>query len=559
MDKLKCECGHVNPEGTVLCESCGKPVEENQHIDGNNKSKLLNMRYEGSARRSQTYNRSIVDKIWNFFSSVKVGVMLIVIALIASGLGTIFPQEMYIPQEAENRDPAVFYEDWYGLPGKIYYQLGFHDLYSSWWYMILIALIGVSLVICSIDRFVPLRRALKMQKPKRHNTFLQRQRLYSVTPEVTEAEKEKLVANLKKRRYKITDEDGNILAEKNRFSRWGPYVNHIGLIIILLAALLRTTPLLFLDDNVWVREGETKVIPSTDGEYYIENKKFHLETYDPDDPEDAKFKESMESRGEMIHKNYQTDAVIYEAKGKQVAGQEPDLQEIKSGSIQMNKPLKFEGYTLYQSQYQESDFKEMTFSVYKTDDEDQKSLGKVTIDLTSPEDAYELDNGMILEINQYYPDYELNEGEPRSVSKYPRNPAFVFNIFPPDSDEGEISFVGIGKNIDATGENEYKLGIEGFEMQYASGLTVRRDYTLPMFGVGAAIFMIGVIQGMYWQHRRIWINPYGKGIMLAAHTNKNWFGIKKDIEKAISDTNIQMVIDQQEVERNEKNKEVNND
>ena len=554
MDKLKCECGHVNPEGTVLCESCGKPVEENQHIDGNNKSKLLNMRYEGSARRSQTYNRSIVDKIWNFFSSVKVGVMLIVIALIASGLGTIFPQEMYIPQEAENRDPAVFYEDWYGLPGKIYYQLGFHDLYSSSWYMILIALIGVSLVICSIDRFVPLRRALKMQKPKRHNTFLQRQRLYSVTPEVTEAEKEKLVANLKKRRYKITDEDGNILAEKNRFSRWGPYVNHIGLIIILLAALLRTTPLLFLDDNVWVREGETKVIPSTDGEYYIENKKFHLETYDPDDPEDAKFKESMESRGEMIHKNYQTDAVIYEAKGKQVAGQEPDLQEIKSGSIQMNKPLKFEGYTLYQSQYQESDFKEMTFSVYKTDDEDQKSLGKVTIDLTSPEDAYELDNGMILEINQYYPDYELNEGEPRSVSKYPRNPAFVFNIFPPDSDEGEISFVGIGKNIDATGENEYKLGIEGFEMQYASGLTVRRDYTLPMFGVGAAIFMIGVIQGMYWQHRRIWINPYGKGIMLAAHTNKNWFGIKKDIESSIKDTNIQMVIDQEEIEE-EKDKE----
>src|SRR5699024_11247921 len=96
-------------------------------------------------------------------------------------LGTIFPQEMYIPQEAENRDPAVFYEDWYGLPGKIYYQLGFHDLYSSWWYMILIALIGVSLVICSIDRFVPLRRALYMKKPKRHATLLIIHRLYNVS------------------------------------------------------------------------------------------------------------------------------------------------------------------------------------------------------------------------------------------------------------------------------------------------------------------------------------------------------------------------------------------
>src|SRR5690625_8021158 len=80
LDKIKCECGDVNPEGTVLCEACGKPVERNQHIDGNDKTKLLNMRYEGSARRSQTYNRSIVDKIWNFFSSVKVGVWLIVLA-----------------------------------------------------------------------------------------------------------------------------------------------------------------------------------------------------------------------------------------------------------------------------------------------------------------------------------------------------------------------------------------------------------------------------------------------------------------------------------------------
>ena len=178
LDKIKCECGHVNPEGTVLCEACGKPVERNQHIDGNDKTKLLNMRYEGSARRSQTYNRSIVDKIWNFFSSVKVGVWLIVLALIASGLGTIYPQEMYIPAEAVNRDPAVFYEASYGLLGKIYYQLGLHNLYSSWWYMILIALIGISLVICSIDRFVPLHRALKNQQPKRHSNFLSRQLLY---------------------------------------------------------------------------------------------------------------------------------------------------------------------------------------------------------------------------------------------------------------------------------------------------------------------------------------------------------------------------------------------
>src|SRR5699024_2435361 len=107
---------------------------------------------------------------------------------------------------------------------------------------------------------------------------------------------------------------------------------------------------------------------------------------------------------------------------------------------------------------------------------------------------------------------------------------------------------GIGKNVDATGENNFKLGIINFQTHDVSGLTVRRDYTLPIFALGAIIFMIGVIQGMYWQHRRIWIHPKNNGILLAAHTNKNWFGVKKDIESIIADTNIQMVIDQQELD-----------
>ena len=545
MSKLKCECGHFNPEGTILCEACGKPIEENQHLDGNDKTKLLNMRYEGSARRSLTYNRTIVDKIWIFFSSVRNGVILIVIALIASGIGTIFPQAMYIPAEAENRDPAVFYEDWYGLPGKIYYQLGFHELYSSWWYMILIALIGISLVICSLDRFIPLRRALKVQRPKRHYRFLSRQRLFSETKGATEEDVDQVIKRLKKQRYNIFEEDGQYLAEKNRFSRWGPYVNHIGLIIILIAAMLRLTPLLFLDDYVWVREGEQKVIPSTDGQYYIENKKFHIDFYDEND---ERFKDAIERMGEAPVKNYQTDAVIYEVTSETLPGQEPELEVIAEESIQMNKPLKFNGYRLYQSGYQDNEFSTMTFAIL-SNDEEEESFGEITIDLVSPEDYYELDNGFRVEVTQYFPDYVLKDGEPSTQSKCPKNPAFVFHVFPPDSDEGEVSFVGIGRNIDATGENEYRLGITDFTTHYVSGLTVRKDYTLPIFIIGAAIFMIGVVQGMYWQHRRIWVNRADGAVLLAAHTNKNWFGIKRDIEKAIEGTKVQMVVDQQDDEK----------
>src|SRR5699024_9702361 len=143
--------------------------------------------------------------------------------------------------------------------------------------------------------------------------------------------------------------------EKNRFSRWGPYVNPTGLIIVLLAALVRMSPIMFLDGFVWVREGEQKVLPSTDSEYFIEKKKFTLETYDAEDEENEKFKDAIEQKG-MIEKNYQTDAVIYKAKDKEIAGEEEELEKVKEGSLQMNKPMKFDGYTLYQSGYQENEF-----------------------------------------------------------------------------------------------------------------------------------------------------------------------------------------------------------
>lgn len=547
MNKLKCGCGHVNPEGTVLCEACGKPVEGTQHIDGNDQTKLINMRYEGSARRSLTYNRTLADKVWVFFSSVKVGVWLIVIALVASALGTIFPQQMYIPPDAVSRDPAIYYETYYGIFGKIYYQLGFYDLYSSWWYMILISLIGISLVICSIDRAVPLYRALNMQKPKRHETFLNRQRLYSESSNVSEEETKQVVSQLEKQRYKVMIEDGHILAEKGRFSRWGPYVNHIGLIIILIAALLRMTPWLYLDDYVWVREGQQVVIPGTEDTYYIENKEFILEKYDDSD---ERFKDALaivEGRGGEIHKNYQTNVVIYKNVAATIPGAEPELEKVLEDKVFMNNPLKFDSYTLYQSGYQQNEFSSMSFKIYETDDADQEALDTFTVDLTDLETEYELENGFRVVIEKYIPDYYLDDnGEPRSETKFPRNPAFVFFVYPPNSGEHEVSFIGIGRNIDATGENEYKLGVIDFDTRFASGMTVRRDYTLPLFGVGAAIFMIGVVQGMYWQHRRIWIHPKNDGVLLAAHTNKNWFGIKKDIEKIIKGTNIQMVEDQQE-------------
>ena len=122
---------------------------------------LVDMRYEGSARRSQTYNKTIIDKIWNFFSSVKVGVIANCDHINCISIRDYFPAgNVY----STILPASEYYQDQYGWLGKLYYELGFHNLYSSWWYLLLIASIGVSLVICSLDRVIPLYRALKKQK-----------------------------------------------------------------------------------------------------------------------------------------------------------------------------------------------------------------------------------------------------------------------------------------------------------------------------------------------------------------------------------------------------------
>lgn len=542
MNQVKCECGHVNPLGTILCESCGRILEEQE---GN--KEILDMRYEGSARRSQTYNKTIIDKVWNFFSSVKVGVWLIVITLLASALGTIYPQEMYIP---DVMPASEYYEDQYGWLGKLYYQLGFHNLYSSWWYLILIALIGVSLVICSIDRVVPLYRALKNQRVTRHEGFLKRQRLFGASKsQNVDEDIQKIKVKLKEKHYHIREENGNLLAEKGRFSRWGPYVNHVGLIIFLLGAMLRFVPGMYIDKVLWIREGETKVIPETNEEYYLKNEKFILDFYEKGKDNEV-FEQAIDQSGGMVAKNYQSNVILYKKKGDTVVGEKPELEKVKEEGIRVNQPLKFERFALYQVSYKLNELDKMSFTLI--DKESKKEFGDITIDLYEPQKRYDLGDGYSVEIRNYFPDFVFNEDqEPTTKSKVPNNPAFVFEMFTPDKKDPEISFVAIKQNLEPFGDNKYKMQFKNIETKNVSALTVRKDLTLWVIILGGIVFMIGVIQGAYWNHRRIWVTRTNGEVWVAAHTNKNWFGLKKEIQTVLSNTEIQVPEDKLQNEKSE--------
>ncbi|MEK3885940.1 cytochrome c biogenesis protein ResB [Bacillus sp. FSL K6-3431] len=544
MEEVKCVCGHVNPIGTILCESCGRALTE-----GAKNEKLHDMRYEGSARRSQTYNRTFIDKVWNFFSSVKVGIWLIVITLIASSLGTFLPQVMYIPG---NADPSVYYSEKFGIGGTIYYILRLHDMYSSWWYLLLIASIGVSLVICSIDRVFPLYRALKNQKVSRHEGFLKRQRLFTrvESDSQTDADFEQVKANLEKKRYKVREENGNILAEKGRFSRWGPYVNHIGLIIFLIGGMLRFVPGMYVDETLWLREGETKTIPGTHKEYVLENKKFTMELYDKEEDKEV-YGATLDRVGSVV-KNFQSDVVLYKRDLEKTLGDDNDLTEQTEAEIRVNEPLKFDQFALYQTDYKLDELNTMTFNLMNKSNE--KVIADLTIDLFDPQDVYDLGNGYKVELIGYYPDFSgfAETGEPISDSPTPNNPAFLFNMVSPEHPEGEKSLTAIRQTVEPLGETDYKMIFKEVSTRNMTILTVRKDLTLWVLILGGSIFMIGVIQGAYWNHRRVWLQKDKGDILIAGHTNKNWHSLRNEIAHIVKGTSIPEPIDQQDEKKNEK-------
>ncbi|GGF75581.1 cytochrome c biogenesis protein ResB [Paenibacillus albidus] len=541
----KCECGHQNPVGTVLCEACGKPLEEKEAESSEN----LEMRYDGVARRSQRVNPGIIDRVWNFFSSVKIAVYLIVLTLLGSMLGTILPQESTFL----NIDASTYYKQEYGTAGDIYYKLGLSHTYESWWFVTLLVMIGASLVICSLDRVLPLYKALTRQKIRKHRQFLTRQKVVLVTEVQDDPETwvERVAGPLKKRGYRVKTDGGALLAEKHRFSRWGPYVIHIGLIIFLLAVLARGLPGLNMDQHLAFPQGEITQIPDTT--FYLENKKFIVEFYTEEEmPEEFRGKK-------VLPKLYETQAVLYECTADcGDPSKKPQLNEVASHDIRVNSPLSYKGLKAYQFDY---DLTPVLRSVQPElkDSRTGEVYGKFKLTMKNPERSFEA-GPYTVTLKEKYMDFGLSdEGQPVSVSPYPNAPAFLFLITGPDLPAEGQQYFYFPKQVDKTkfqqtaindklGGGSRFLELEVGDMkdvdfsESTTYLNVRVDRAMPFIWVGAAIVMLGLVLGFYWQHRRVWLTVDDGVLTLGGHTNKNWFGFRREIVGVLG--KVDMAVDE---------------
>jgi len=415
-------------------------------------------------------------------------------------------------------------------------MLGLSHTYESWWFITLLVMIGASLVICSLDRVLPLYRALSKQQVRKHIQFLTRQRVtYAADLDGDDEEwTRKLGELLGKKRYRVTAEKTALLAEKNRFSRWGPYINHIGLIVFLLAVLARAIPGWQMDQYVGVREGEAVPIPET--HYYVKNLDFEVEYYADDELPDR-------LKGTLRPKRFVTKAELYvcEANCGSTA-LEPVLRKVKEHDILVNDPLEYKGLKLYQFDYDTTPRLKAIRPVL-TDLKSGETYGPFELSILEPEPEYEVGPYRLKLITRFL-DFTVNaSGEPANLSNQPNAPAFLFLIQGPDLPaEGETFFYfpiptdreRFGQDL-INGEMAERFDIRVTDMANVeftgdvSYLNVRVDRALPYVFVGAFISLIGLVMGFYWQHRRVWLRIDDGRLTLGAHTNKNWYGLRSEV------------------------------
>jgi len=546
-ENTKCECGHQNGVGTILCESCGKPLDPELAKS----NEVLEMRYDGVARPSQKANPNFIDKIWNFFSSVKVAIYLIIITLVLVIPGAIIQQANTFL--SVNFDPSTYYKETYGTLGHLLYLFGFHNTFESWWFKTLLVLIAASLVICSIDRVIPLYRALNKQQISKHLSFLKRQKVvYSgALPVSQEGFVEQFRQVLRKKKYRVHSNGQALLAEKYRFSRWGPYINHIGLIVILLTLVFRSFPSLHMDDYVKIVDGDT--VPITNTNFYVKSEGFNIVYY-----ENEELPENLQD--EVRIKAFETDVVLYECISYcDDVTQKPELKPLMEHKILVNSPLSYKGFRLHQFDYDLTP-RLNAVSPSIVDKVTGETYGPFYLSMFDPEQYYEVGPYSLTIIAKYL-DFTIDSsGEPTTLSNNPNAPAFIFNIkgpgfaesgenyiyFPLEKDKVRFAQDSINRDLSDLIDIRV-LDMEDVQFSKATTyLNVRYDPVVKYLLIGAFICMLGLTMGSYWNHRRIWLRIDEQTITIAAHTNKNWFAMRQELATCLKQVDID--VDQKDLD-----------
>lgn len=421
--------------------------------------------------------RGIAHKLWRTIASIQTGVVLLILVVILSAVGTIVLQRPVT--EADEMQNAYSPQAL-----RILDAVGLTDVFHSWWFLGLVLLVSLSIIAASLDRFPNSWRYFS--RPYKYPDESFRRALHPQKSLPIDDEESGLVAaeralhslGFKPERVVRVDHFA-IFAERHRISELAVYIVHASLLLIFFGTVV---------DGLWgwrgtlnLNEGQTSsVVELHDGStrtlpFAIRCDSAGQENYKDGTP-----------------KKWWSKLTVVESG-----------RDVEKKEIVVNDPLLYSGVRFYQSSYGPNGKvdKLMLVAAPKDGSSPQKEIG------IAVNDSVPLDADTTVRFAEFLPDYAVRDGQVYRKSNDLENPAAHlivtskragkdFDIWFPQMDE-----------VADNSKSPWQFHATDLKMGHFTGLQVSHEPGQWGVWSGVVLMGIGLAFVFYVVHMRFWLVP----------------------------------------------------
>jgi cytochrome c biogenesis protein len=491
----------------------------------------------------------LLNRILDFLSSVRFGIVLLCILVFLSVLGMLIIQQNVQGFEASYamRTPAE---------KLIYGALGLFDIYNAWYYRGLLLVLSLNIILASIDRFPSAWKYISDPKLTATRGWILNQNPSAVVQIEGKDETEiaqKISAAFEQNGLKpriaeeistfyATDEEGKkdfsktesqkslfVFGERGKWNRMGAYIVHVFLLTLFLGhfvalqtgfdADIRLTP----DTNPAILR-DFSVAQKTDSIQLIEINLDKQERYNVQLPFSIT---CTEIEQKLIDPNGSIEINNTLDWRTQIRIDDPQYGTTVA-DVSLNRPFTYRGYRFFQA----SAITMGSASLMTLELKPENGGQPVTVNLKRNETA-ELPDGTKIAYSTFVPDFVMQGGQPSTKSGDYNNPAVVLDVTTPNGETTKV-YAFAAKLPDnapiAAPKAGYRWHLAAYEKSpLAHVLSIKYDpfnaafiaWYIGGFGlIGALIFVFFI------SHKRIWAMIQKKGenefeVVFGGNANRN--------------------------------------